>query len=132
VLLQHLPETGGRVMADLPGDGDFSNGDTADRDFVEDDRWTEAKALLETLQDAELADPDLSAERLLFRLYHETGMRVFDPETLRERCTCSAERVEQMINDFTAEERESMIVDGEIEVVCEFCSTRYSFNPNQF
>lgn len=132
VLLQHLPEHGGATMADLPGNGDFENEDMADPDFVEDDHWTEAKALLDTLTDAELADPDLSAERLLFRLYHETGVRVFEPQTLVERCTCSAERVEQMINDFTPEDRDEMVVDGQIEVVCEFCSTHYHFNPNQF
>ncbi|MEQ8445678.1 MAG: Hsp33 family molecular chaperone [Pelagibacterium sp.] len=132
VLLQHLPEHGGATMPDLPGDGDFDNDDMADPDFVEDDHWTEAKALLDTLTDAELADPGLSAERLLFRLYHETGVRVFEPQPLVERCTCSAERVEQMINDFTAEDRAEMVVDGQIEVVCEFCSTHYHFNPNQF
>ncbi|MAN76207.1 MAG: Hsp33 family molecular chaperone [Rhizobiales bacterium] len=132
VLLQHLPEHGGATMPDLPGDGDFDNDDMADPDFIEDDHWTEAKALLDTLSDAELADPGLSSERLLFRLYHETGVRVFEPPPLVERCTCSAERVEQMINDFTPEDREEMVVDGQIEVVCEFCSTHYHFNPNQF
>lgn len=132
VLLQHLPEHGGKTMPDLPGDGDFENQDTSDDDFVEDDHWTEAKALLDTLTDAELADPELSSERLLFRLYHETGVRLFEPQHLVERCTCNAERVEQMINDFTAEERSDMTVDGQIEVVCEFCSSHYHFNPNQF
>lgn len=132
VLLQHLPESGTPHMADLPGDGDFANEQTSDPDFVEDDSWTEARALLDTVSDAELADPDLSAERLLFRLYHETGVRVFEPQTLLERCTCSAERVEQMIYDFSPEDRAEMVVDGQIEVVCEFCSTHYHFNPNQF
>lgn len=132
VLLQHLPESGVKAMPDLPGDGDFENEATADPDFVEDDGWTEAKALLDTLSDAELADPELSSERLLFRLYHETGVRVFEPQHLVERCTCSAERVEQMIFDFTPEDRAEMVVDGQIEVVCEFCSTHYHFNPNQF
>lgn len=132
VLLQHLPESGISKMPDLPGDGDFANEATADPDFEEDDGWTEAKALLDTLEDAELADPELSSERLLFRLYHETGVRLFDPQPLVERCTCNAERVEQMIFDFTPEDRADMVVDGQIEVVCEFCSTHYHFNPNQF
>ncbi|RDE08203.1 Hsp33 family molecular chaperone [Pelagibacterium lacus] len=132
VLLQHLPEHGGRTMPDLPGDGDFDNPETADTDFAEDNRWAEARALMDTLSDAELADPDISPERLLFRLYHETGVRVFEPQHLVERCTCSAERVEQMIYDFTPEDRADMVVDGQIEVVCEFCSTHYHFNPNQF
>ena len=133
VLVQHLPPHGQSVMADLPGDGDFANAETADPDFVEDDKWTTVKAMLSTLSDAELADPDLSAERVLFRLYHETGVRVFEPVDLEERCTCSVERIEAMLQDsFTPEERQDMAVDGEIEVVCEFCSTAYHFNPHQF
>ncbi len=133
VLIQHLPEHGGATMADLPGDGDFDNPAMADPDFVEADGWTEARTMLATLDDLELADPDLTSERLLFRLYHETGVRVFAPMTLEERCTCSADRIEDMLaNSFTAEDREEMAVDGEIEVVCEFCSTAYHFNPHQF
>lgn len=134
LLVQHMPERGGLVkMADLPGDGDFGNAETADPDFVEDDNWTRVKVLLRTLSDAELVDPDLSPERVLFRLYHETGVRVFEPIELEERCTCSVERIEAMLQEsFTPEERQDMAVDGEIEVVCEFCSTAYRFNPHHF
>lgn len=133
MLVQYLPEGGEQVMADLPGDGDFGNEQTADPDFIEADHWVEAKSLLGTTTDAELVDPDISPERLLFRLYHETGVRVFNPDRLVERCTCSADRIEQMLqNSFSSEEREEMTVNGEIEVVCEFCSTAYHFNPNQF
>jgi molecular chaperone Hsp33 len=132
-LVQYIPPQGGHVMPDLPGDGDFDNPLTADPDFVENDRWAETKSLLSTLGDDELADPDLSSERLLFRLYHERGVRVFEPLQLEERCTCSAERIEAMLRDnFTAEERADMVVDGEIEVVCEFCSSDYHFKPNEF
>lgn len=133
VLVQFMPSEGGRRMADLPGDGDFSNAATADPDFVEADHWVMARTLLGSVSDAELADPDLSAERLLFRLYHETGVRVFDPMPLEERCRCSAERIEAMLAEsFNDDERAEMAVDGEIEVVCEFCSTAYHFNPSQF
>jgi len=132
LLIQHLPKHGGR-MADLPGDGDFNNPATQDPDFVEADGWTEARSMLATVADVELADPEVSPERLLFRLYHETGVRVFPGLPIEERCTCSAERIEEMLaNSFTDEEREDMSVDGEIEVVCEFCSTAYRFNPHQF
>ena len=58
---------------------------------------------------------------------------MFAPIPLEERCTCSAERIENMLRDnFTAEEREDMAVDGEIEVVCEFCSAAYHFKPHEF
>ena len=132
-LVQFLPPHGKHVMPDLPGDGDFDNPETADPHFVEDDKWAETKSLLSTLGDDELADPDLSPERLLFRLYHERGVRVFEPVDLEERCTCSAERIEAMLRDnFSAEERAEMVVDGEIEVVCEFCSSDSHFTPKDF
>ena len=132
-LVQHLPPHGQSVMPDLPGDGDFDNPETADPDFVEDDKWTQTRSLLSTVGDDELADPDVSAERLLFRLFHEPGVRIFAPIELEERCTCSAERIEAMLRDnFSPEEREEMVIDGEIEVVCEFCSADYHFKPHEF
>ena len=133
MLLQYLPPHGSRTMPDLPGDGDFANPLTADQSFAQSDQWTTARALLATVADDELADPDVSGERLLFRLFHETGVRIFDPMPLEERCTCSAERIEAMLRDnFSAEERAEMVVDGEIEVVCEFCSADYHFHPHEF
>ena len=133
VLIQHLPEHGMSRMPDLPGDGNFDNPETADVDFEEADGWNEARAMMSTVDDLELADPDLSSERLLFRLYHETGVRVFTPLPMVERYTCSADRIEAMLaTSFTAEDREEMTVNGEIEVVCEFCSTAYHFNPHHF
>jgi molecular chaperone Hsp33 len=132
-LVQYLPPHGERTMPDLPGDGDFDNPDTVDQSFAESDKWTTTRSLLSTVADDELADPDVSPERLLFRLFHEQGVRVFDAVPLEERCTCSAERIEAMLRDnFTAEERADMVVDGEIEVVCEFCSADYHFKPHEF
>lgn len=133
LLIQHLPEGGLARVADLPGNGDFEDAAMADPDFEEADGWNEARAMLGTVEDIELADPEISPERLLFRLYHETGVRVFPPLPIEERCTCSADRIEAMLaNSFSDEDRLEMAVDGEIEVVCEFCSTAYRFNPHQF
>jgi len=133
ILTQFLPAGDTRHMLDLPGDGDFSNPGTADPHSGEPEGWIEAKALLSTLGDAELVDPDVSPERLLFRLFHEARLRLFSPEPLEARCTCSAERIEDMLmQNFSTQERLDMAVDGEIEVVCEFCSTAYHFTPGQF
>ncbi len=133
VLVQYLPEGRNTAMPDLPGNGDFADESMADPNYTEADHWTEAKSLLSTIGDDELVDPDLSPERLLFRLYHETGVRVFPSGHIEERCSCSAERIEGMLQDnFNNQEREEMAVDGEIEVVCEFCSAAYHFNPHQF
>lgn len=133
LLAQFLPPYGQSAMPDLPGDGDFENPETADPNYVESDKWTTVRALVGTVADDELVDPGVSPERLLFRLFHETGVRVFEPTPLEERCTCSAERIEHMLRDnFSAEERAEMVVDGEIEVVCEFCSADYHFHPHEF
>ncbi len=129
MLLQHLPKSAASPGSDdLPG-----TGETAAPGDGETENWTEAQALFSTISDVELVDPDVSAERLLFRLFNEKGVTVFDPEKLVARCTCSAERTENMLMaSFSAKERAEMAVDGEIEVVCEFCSTTYHFNLNQF
>ena len=133
LLVQFLPPYGQSAMADLPGDGDYDNPETADPNYVESDKWTTVRALVGTVADDELVDPAVSPERLLFRLFHENGVRVFDPTPLEERCTCSAERIEHMLRDnFSAEERAEMVVDGEIEVVCEFCSADYHFHLHEF
>jgi molecular chaperone Hsp33 len=132
-LVQHLPAHGERTMPDLPGDGNYDNPETTDQNFAESDKWATTRSLLSTVADDELADPDVSPERLLFRLFHEQGVRVFDPVLLEERCTCSAERIEAMLRDnFSAEDRADMVLNGEIEVVCEFCSADYHFLLDDF
>ncbi|HHB83369.1 MAG TPA: Hsp33 family molecular chaperone [Devosia sp.] len=130
MMVQFLPRTGGQPVADLPGGDDP---EIEERPINDPDNWLEAKSLFLTLSDAELVDPELSAERLLFRLFNEKGVRVFEPLALVARCSCSADRTEAMLMaNFSEEEREAMAVEGEIEVKCEFCSAAYYFNPNQF
>ncbi len=127
ILVQHLPQDKTQDKTSTQDDELVDENDKRKND------WVEAKSILLTLGDDELVDPDISPERLLFRLYHETGVRVFTPEYVEERCTCSAERIEDMlVNNFSPNDREKMIKNGDIEVKCEFCSTEYHFNPNQF
>lgn len=100
---------------------------------AEDDAWTEAKALVGTIEDHELVDPLLSSERLLFRLFHERGVKVFDQQAVRDACRCSRERVAAMLASFSPQERRDMVGDdGRIGVTCEFCSTHRDFDPAEF
>jgi len=127
-LVQFLPTSPDRQrMADLPP-GD------APPDFVapvyrDDEAWITARTLAETLTSEELIDPGLSPERLLYRLYHEHGVAVFEPTPIAKICRCSETRVRDMIRSFKPAERVDMIENGAIEVVCEFCTTRYRFDP---
>ena len=130
VLLQFLPDTEERMrLKDLDaGDGKTENHDG----FEQDDAWTEAQALMQTISDVELTDKAISSQRLLFRLFHEHDPRVFDPMPVREHCSCSREKVSGMLNGLSQREREESIEDGEIKVTCQFCSRSYSFNPSEF
>ncbi len=132
LLLQFLPESEDRKrQADLdPGDAPEG---TVLPAADEDDAWSEAKALAATVEDHELVDPTLSSERLLYRLFHERGVSVFEPQDLRDACRCSTERIAAMLRNFTPAERHDMIgPDGKIGVTCEFCGTYRSFQPAEF
>ena len=100
--------------------------------IVEEDAWTEARMLADTIEDHELIDPMLSAQRLLIRLFHERGVRAFAATKVKESCQCSRRRIMAMLGSFSADERREMIADdGMIEVTCEFCSTHYRLAPGE-
>ena len=133
LLVQFLPASGERVrVADLdPGDAPADAAPPAAPE--EDDAWVEARALVETTEDHELIDPTLTSERLLVRLFHERGVTVFDPLTVRDRCRCSRPRIAEMLRQFGPDDRRDMIADdGAIVVTCEFCSKTYRFAPTDF
>ncbi|QFT33480.1 33 kDa chaperonin [Labrenzia sp. THAF82] len=127
VVVQFLPESPERMrQADLdPGDAPEG---TEIHEVEEDDAWVEAKLLVETVKDVELTDPEVSVEMLLFRLFHERGVRLFEPQPLLDKCRCSREKIEGVLAGFSAEEIEQMTIDGKIVVTCEFCSTKYEFD----
>lgn len=129
ILIQHLPREGGISPVA------FSSGDAPEgheEDVAENDDWVKARLLLDTVESHELLDPTLSAEDLLYRLYHEDGVTVYPVTLLARHCTCSHETVASMIRGFAADDRADMIEDGAIKVVCEFCSTPYVFKPSEF
>jgi molecular chaperone Hsp33 len=130
ILLQFLPKAPERArQADLhPGDAPEG---AVTHIVAEDDAWVEGQSLIATVQDIELIDPDLSGERLLYRLFHERGVRVFPPLPLRAQCSCSREAVASMLQSFAATDRADMVKDGKVVVTCEFCSSVYQFTPQE-
>lgn len=128
LLVQFLPHSEDRLRhRDLHG-GDAPEG-SLPAPTDDDDAWAEAKSLVETVEDVELTDPDVSLERLLYRLFHERGVRVFDAQPVADKCRCSRERVADMLHQFSAEDVTDMTVDGKIVVTCEFCNAKYEFDP---
>jgi molecular chaperone Hsp33 len=128
ILAQFLPRAVERMRGPDLDPGDAPAG-TAPHLVAEDDAWVEARALIDTVEDLELIDPAVSSERLLYRLFHERGVRVFRNAPVRAQCSCSREGVAAMLGRFSRDDREHMVENGAISVTCEFCNASYRFAP---
>ena len=127
IMVQHLPREGG--SSPLPThSGDAPEGSEAAPQ--EHDDWVKARLLLDTVEDHELLDPQLSAEQLLYRLYHEDGVTAYPATPLARYCSCSRDSITRMLARFPAEDQAEMVENGEIAVTCEFCSTTYRVKPD--
>ncbi len=120
---------GGLLVQKLTRQGGHSG---ARETAFEEEDWTRAKALAETVEDHELLDPMLPPDRLLYRLFHEEQVRAYRAIPLETYCSCSRGRVEDLLKRFSAEDLADMVVDGEVWVTCEFCNSRYHFDPASF
>jgi len=101
-------------------------GDAARGQTHED--WDSARSFFGTISDAELLDPDLSQENLLYRLFNETGVRVLDKASILAQCACSQERLFATLKSFDDKALEDIADDGKITANCEFCGTDYVFD----
>ena len=126
IMVQHLPREGG--SSPLPvHSGDAPQGTEVQP--AEHDDWVKARLLLDTVEAHEMLDPMLTPQQLLYRLYHEDGVTVYPGMQLKRHCTCSRASIALMLRNFPPEDRAAMVDDGQIEVTCEFCSTKYRFDP---
>jgi molecular chaperone Hsp33 len=130
ILLQFLPKAPERArQADLdPGDAPPG---ALPHHVPEDDAWVEGRSLFATVEDVELIDPAVSAERLVYRLFHERGVRVFRSKPVEAQCSCSRTGVAQMLRSFSQDDRDHMVENGVITVTCEFCNSSYVFERSE-
>ena len=128
MLLQFLPKKAERMRGPDLDPGDAPAG-TVRHDIPEDEAWVEGRSLIATVEDIELIDPSLSSERLLYRLFHERGVRVFKSAAVEAKCSCSRDSVTNMLKSFSQADRDEMVQDGVISVTCEFCNSKYVFAP---
>ncbi|MHB1058775.1 MAG: Hsp33 family molecular chaperone HslO [Rhodanobacter sp.] len=111
----------GLMLQKMPGEGG--------RDAVhDDDAWNRVLHLTATVGAEELLAS--APEQLLYRLYHEESVRLFEPRLLAFGCSCGRERVTAMLRSLGRDEVEAALAarGGEIEVICEFCAQRYHFD----
>lgn len=96
-----------------------------------DEAWREAVILMGSATNRELLDDALHPDALLYRLFHEPGVRVYEPRRLRAACRCSGQRVSAMLRSFPRDEIEAMKVDERITVTCEFCGRGYVYTADE-
>lgn len=112
--------TGGGIMIQRVAE-DNTRGDTGDV-------YQTAMVLMSTVTDAELIDPDLPMETLLFRLFNEDGVHVLDRSLVSPECRCSRERLQATLDNFDASAIKDMAgEDGNIRAKCEFCDVEFIF-----
>jgi molecular chaperone Hsp33 len=78
-----------------------------------------------------LLDESLSIDDLLYRLFHEDGVRVFKGQSLQAQCRCSRNRVGSVLRSLPRDELKELETDGALEVTCEFCNSKYRFTLEQ-
>lgn len=116
IMLQDMPEEGGLPVA----------GESVDVS-ADEEHWRHAMIMMESAADEELLT--LPPEELLFRLFHEEGVRVFEGKALRKNCRCSMEKVEGILVTLSEEDIVHITVDGQVRMTCEFCSREFNFDP---
>lgn len=89
--------------------------------------WEHVSTLVQTLTPEELTG--LDAQHVLYRLFHETPPRVFDPENIEFACTCSRGKVSDMLLMLGGEEVGGVVAEqGSIQIDCDFCHAKYVFD----
>ena len=121
----------GGIMAQLVA----SEGGTRERGeevlLSEDDQenWDWTASLVNTTQADELLDPTLEVSTLLYRLFHEKGVRLFDGSAVFKRCTCHPDKIAAVLAQYSEAELADMVDGDSIKVSCEFCRKDYHFSP---
>lgn len=118
LMVQKMPLEGGIITQSL-------------QDTSKEDDWHRIMLLMNTCTEAELCDAGLTADRLLYRLFHEEGVRVHGAHMLRHQCRCSKERVDHMLRSLPKDEIEALAVDGHVRVTCEFCNKTYAYSQQE-
>lgn len=129
VMLQHMPKASPFVQ----GGGSGEDGLLTAEDMLtgdDEENWTRANVLLDTVDDLELVGPGIQPTDLLVRLFHDESPRVFDPQTVEFGCTCSPDKVRQSLSIYSAKDIGYMTTDdGKVTADCQFCGAHYEFQP---
>ena len=91
--------------------------------------WENSLNFLSTLKKEECLSVSLTSRDILFRLFNEVGVTVYDEIVIQDKCRCSKEKVELAIKNLNKDELNEIADEkGNIKVICEFCKMERSFN----
>ena len=94
------------------------------------DKWETIITLADTIKTEELLELDHST--VLYRLFNEQPLRLFEPKALHFACSCSRERSASALLSIGKEEVESLLVEkGSIDIDCQFCNQHYHFSAEE-
>lgn len=119
----------GMMVQRMPSEGGKKGGKIKQQE--DEENWTRASVLMNTVTNEELLNPKLAPQTLLVRLFNEDGVWVYEPRQLQVNCSCSRERIEDVLSTFAAEDIEEMKTEeGVISVNCQFCNKTEVFRKN--
>lgn len=95
---------------------------------VEEEAWNYIEAVLATLSSKEFLDFSVDYKKLLYRLFNEGGVTIFDPLALQAKCRCSRERIQAFLTTLAPDEIEQLLEKGHLKMTCEFCNHLYEFD----
>ncbi len=116
LMLQQMPREGGEAVC---------------RDTSVEDDWLRVMTLMQTCTKEELTDFSLAGEDLLYRLFHEEGVRAYESKTFHHACRCSREKIAGVLQGLPLEERKAALKDGPAEATCQFCGKTYRFTERE-
>lgn len=93
-----------------------------------DELWNDAMAYFATIRDDELLDPNNKLETLLYSLYHEMDVRIYDYISLINKCRCSREKAIEVLLSLGAKDAFELLVNNKIDINCQFCNQSQIFN----
>lgn len=104
--------------------GDATRGETREG-------FRHISAFFATLGEDELMDFSLPVDELLFRLFHEDGVRLYEPVSIVKLCRCDQQKLDDLIANFSQIDQEDMIeADGRVHIRCEYCAKTFFVKPN--
>lgn len=116
---------GGIMLQKLPSKGSGLSPEE------QSETWNEAKVFMESLNENEIFNADLSSEEILTRLFHGNRLQISHSREYTFGCRCSRDKLLQTLQTFSEDDVNAMVESGKITATCNFCGEKYSFDRGE-